>query len=68
MEEKHENLIAAVTKREMLADTKVKMSSSEKKANRNTNDISSILPVVTRKFHFVVVQDNGNWIGYFNEV
>ena len=52
----------------MLADTKVKMSSSEKKANRNTNDISSILRVVTRKFHFVVVQDNGNWIGYFNEV
>ena len=54
----------------MLADTKVKMSSSKKKkkANRNTYDISSILRVVTRKFHFVVVQDNGNCIGYFNEV
>ena len=44
----------------MLADTKVKMSSSKTKANRKTYGISSIIRVVTRKFHFVVVQDNGN--------
>ena len=30
MEEKHENFIAAVRKREMLAASKVKMSGSEK--------------------------------------
>ena len=33
MEEKHENFIAAVRKREMLAATMVKMSGSEKTAN-----------------------------------
>ena len=37
MEEKHERFIAAVKKSEMLAATKVKMSSSEKKkVNRYT--------------------------------
>jgi len=40
LEEKHENFIAAVRKREMLAATMVKMSGSEKKANGNTNEIS----------------------------
>ena len=41
MEEKHKNFIAAVRKREMLGATKVKMSGSEKKGNRNTFNISS---------------------------
>ena len=40
----------------MLAATKVKTSGSEKEANRNTYDISSV-KLVTRKFH---VQNNGN--------
>ena len=48
-EEKHENFIAAVRKWEMLAATKVKMSGSEKKVNKNTYDISSIKRV-TKKF------------------
>ena len=56
LEEKHETLIAAVRKWEMLAATKVKTSGSEKEANRNTYDISSV-KLVTRKFH---VQNNGN--------
>ena len=49
-EEKHENFIAAVRKREMLAATKVKKSGSEKKkANRMAYNICSIKRV-TRKF------------------
>ena len=43
----------------MLVDTKVKMSRSEKKKGEQEH---------IRHFHFVVVQDNGNCIGYFNEV
>ena len=42
MEEKHENFIAVVRKWKMLAATKVKMSGSEKKVDRNTYNISSI--------------------------
>ena len=42
----------------MLAATKVKMSGSEKKVNKNTYDISSSKRV-TRKFHVVAVQSNG---------
>ena len=42
----------------MLVVTKVKMSSSEKKENKNMYDISSIKRV-TRKFHIVVLQNNG---------
>ena len=43
----------------MLAAAKVKMSVSKKrKVNKNTYDISPIKSV-TRKFHFVVVQNNG---------
>ena len=45
----------------MLAATRVKMSDSEKKVNKNTYDISSIKRV-TRKFlevHVIVVQNNG---------
>ena len=42
----------------MLAATEVKLCSSKKKANRNTYDNSSIKRV-TRKFHPVVVQNNG---------
>ena len=39
LEEKHENFIVAVRKWEMLAASKVKMSSSEKiKVNRNTSN------------------------------
>ena len=51
LEEQHENFVAQVRKREMLAATKVKMSSSEKKrtGTRTTFDISSIKRV-TRKF------------------
>ena len=49
MEEKHKNFIAAVRKREMLKVTKVKMSGSEKKGNRNTFNISS-KKRVPRKF------------------
>ena len=45
MEENHQNFIAAVRKREMLAATKVKMGGSEKKVNRNTYNISSIKSV-----------------------
>ena len=41
----------------MLAATKVKMSGSEKKMNSNAN--ISFLKRVTRKFHVVVVQNNG---------
>ena len=47
--EKHENFIAAVRKWEMQAATKVKISGSDKKVNRNTYDFSSIKRV-TRKF------------------
>ena len=44
----------------MLAATRVKMGGSEKKiVNKNKYDISSIKRV-TRKFHVVVVQNNGN--------
>ena len=47
---------------EMLAATRVKMSDSEKRANKNTSDIASIKRV-TRKFlwtfHLTVVQNNG---------
>ena len=42
----------------MLAATEVKLSSSKKNSNRNTYDNSSIKRV-TRKFHPVVVQNNG---------
>ena len=42
LEENHQNFIAAVRKREMLAATKVKVGDSEKKVNRNTYNISSI--------------------------
>ena len=43
----------------MLAATKVKMSGSEKKkVNSNANNIS-FLKRVTKKFHVVVVQNNG---------
>ena len=49
LEEQHENFVAAVRKLEMIAATKVKMSDSEKKVNKNTNDISS-KKRVTRKF------------------
>ena len=43
----------------MLAAYKVKMSASIKKTNRNTCDISSTKRVKTRKFHVVIVQNNG---------
>ena len=43
----------------MLAATSVKMSDNEKKkVNKNTYEISSVKRV-TRKFHVVVVQNNG---------
>ena len=59
-EEKHENFKAPVRKLELPpAATKVKMSGSVKKANRNTYHISSIKRVA-RMFHVVVVQNNGN--------
>ena len=48
-EEKHENFVAAVRKGEMLAATKMKMSGSETKVNRNRYNISST-ERVTRKF------------------
>ena len=49
MEGQHEKFVAAVRKREILAATKVKMSRSEKKRNKNTYDISFIKRV-TRTF------------------
>ena len=49
MEGQHEKFVAAVRKREILAATKVKMSRSEKKKNKNTYDISFIKRV-TRTF------------------
>ena len=59
-EEKHENFKAPVRKLELPpAATKVKMSGSVKKANRNTYHISSIKRVA-KMFHVVVVQNNGN--------
>ena len=59
-EEKHENFKAAVRKLGLQpAATKVKMSGGVKKANRNTYHISSIKRV-TRMFHVVVMQNNGN--------
>ena len=54
-EEKHDNFILAVRRKEML--TEEKMSGSKKKANSNTYDISSIKRVI-RKFHVAVVQNN----------
>ena len=59
-EEKDENFHngSDVRKWEMLAATEVKLSSSKKNSNRNTYDNSSIKRV-TRKFHPVVVQNNG---------
>ena len=42
----------------MLAATKMKMSVSEKKVNRDTYKISSIKRV-TRRFHVVLGQNNG---------
>ena len=61
---KHERFIAAVKKSEMLATTKVKMSSSEKKkVNRYTAyNISSIKRTILGsfwKFHAVVVENKG---------
>ena len=56
----NENFTATVRKWGMRAATKVKMSGSEKiKANRNSNHISWIRRVETRKSHVVVVQNNG---------
>ena len=49
LEEKHKNFVAAVRKWEMLAATKVKMSGSDKKVNKNKYDSSSIKRV-TKKF------------------
>ena len=49
MEEQHENFVAVVRKREMLVATKVTMSGSGKKVNKNTYNISSIKRV-TRTF------------------
>ena len=49
LEGQHEKFVAAVRKREILAATKVKMSRSEKKRNKNTYDISFIKRV-TRTF------------------
>ena len=49
LEGQHEKFVAAVRKREILAATKVKMSRSEKKKNKNTYDISFIKRV-TRTF------------------
>ena len=42
LEGQHEKFVAAVRKREILWATKVKMSRSEKKRNKNTYDISFI--------------------------
>ena len=42
----------------MLAATRVKMSDSEKRVNKNTSDILFIKRV-TRKIHVTVVQNNG---------
>ena len=56
LEEQHENFVAAVT---MLAATNARLNErSEKKVNKNTYEISSVKRV-TRKFHVVVVQNNG---------
>ena len=49
LEEQRENFVAAVRKREMIVATRVKMSDSEKKVNKDTYDVSSIKRV-TRKF------------------
>ena len=51
-DEKHENLIAAVRKWEILAATKVKMSCSEIEVNRNTY-ISSVKRVTGRFAEFL---------------
>ena len=57
-EEKHDNFILVVRRKEMLTATKEKMSGSKKKkADRNTYDISSVKRVI-RKFHVAVVQNN----------
>ena len=55
-EEKHDNFILAVRRKEMLTEEKMS-GSKKKKANRNTYDISSIKRVI-RKFHVAVVQNN----------
>ena len=47
---------------EMLAATRVKMSDSEKRVNKNTSDISSIKRVTRKflwKFHLTVEQNKG---------
>ena len=59
LEERRENVMAAMRKWEMLAAAKVKIIGSEKKyANKNTCDISPV-KLVARKFHVVVYQNNG---------
>ena len=62
MEEQRENFVAVVRKREMLAATKVKMSDSEKISEQE--HVRQFLHKRVRgnfwKFHFVVVQNNGN--------
>ena len=64
MEDKHENFIAVVRKREMIAASKVKMSGSDKiQVNMNTGNkifgkhIRQFLP--KNKKRIVVVQNNG---------
>ena len=63
MEEKHERFIAAVKKSEMLAATKVKMSSSEKKNGEQVHGIQHFLYKTILgsfwKFHVVVVENKG---------
>ena len=63
MEEKHERFIAAVKKSEMLAATKVKMSSSEKKKGEQVHGIQHFLYKTILgsiwKFHVVVVENKG---------
>ena len=58
MVEQHENFVTVVRKWKMLRATKVKVSGSEKKVNKNTYVISS-MKCVTGKFLIVVVQNNG---------
>ena len=60
MGEQHENFIVAVRKREMLTASKVKISGSEKIANRNTTNkiFLSTIKRVIRKFHVATTTAN----------
>ena len=58
LEEQHENFVTALGKIRNASGQRGENERQPKKMNKNTYDISSIKHV-TRKFHVLVVQNNG---------